>query len=52
MAKRLCRFCNNSVKVQGGYACLGGNKETIATYERHARGLKKYHSLIFLRGEK
>ena len=41
--KGLCKFCNNSVKLSGGYACLGGSKEKINEFEQQAKELKKYN---------
>ncbi len=39
--KTLCKYCNNSVKIDQYYMCLGGKKDLIKKFEEDARELKK-----------
>ncbi len=40
--KRICKYCNNSVLINGVHGCLGGKKENIERYEQDARELEKH----------
>ena len=41
MIKKLCKYCNNSVKIgDNEYLCLGGKKENLVEFEKNAKKLK------------